>query len=185
MTLYFCRWHESYGALEQDYNNLKKSNSDLNTEYTELGSDYSKLDTDYTHIWEDYLALHMLACDAVFPRPRFTQSPHTHKSIDMTTVKIIQHRLFTLMDSDEDGVISEGDVNTWVDTHIQLGTLDRYKIVRRKFEGKYVEAEFPAQEDWQLCEFVVERVWGMLKEMFSPQSQDARWKVNGPASDMS
>jgi len=93
----------------------------------------------------------------------------------MTHIKVIQHRLFNLMDADGDGVLSEEDVNTWIDSHLKAGTIDRDEVMRRKFEGSD-QTDLETQPDWQLCGWVVEQLWQMLREMFAPQSQDPRWK---------
>ena len=47
--------------------------------------------------------------------------------------------------------------------------------MRRKFEGSDL-TDMESQPDWQLCGWVVEQMWQMLREMFAPQSQDPRWK---------
>ena len=155
LFLLLCRWHSAYSGLQIELTDLKKSHAGLKAENSELETEFGD---SYTSLWTNYLSMHMLACDTIFPRPRFTKSPHTRKAINMSHVKIVQHRLFNLMDSDEDGIISEEDVNAWMDTHIRVGTIERVDVVRRKFEGKYAKAKFPGQEDWQLCKFVVEKV---------------------------
>jgi hypothetical protein len=142
----------------------------------------AQLQGDFARVWVDFLALHMVASDAVTcsqrpygAQPRFAVSPHTHHSIDMTHIKVIQHRLFNLMDADGDGLLSEEDVIIWVDSHLKAGTIDRDEVMRRKFEGSD-QTELETQPDWQLRGWVVERLWQMLREMFAPQSQDPRWK---------
>ena len=102
----------------------------------------AQLQGDFARVWVDLLALQMVALDAVTcsqrpngAQPRFPRSPHTRHSVDMTHIKVIQHRLFNLMDADGDGVLSEEDVTTWVGSHLKAGTIDRDEVMRRKFEG--------------------------------------------------
>ena len=162
------RWRAGYAKLHKTY--------------TSQTQHLTQLQADFTRAWADLLALHMVASDAVTcsqrpdgAQPRFARSPHTRNSVDMTHIKIIQHRLFNLMDADGDGVLSEEDVNLWVDSHLKAGTIDRDEVMRRKFEGSD-QTELETQPDWQLCGWVVEQLWQMLREMFAPQSQDPRWK---------
>ncbi len=42
------------------------------------------------------------------------------------------------------------------------------------FKGPH-QTELETQPDRQLCGWVVEQLWRMLREMFAPQSQDSRW----------
>ena len=162
------RWRAGYAKLHKSY--------------TSQTQHLTQLQADFARVWADLLALHMVASDAVTcsqrpngAQPRFARSPHTRNSVDMTHIKIIQHRLFNLMDADGDGVLSEEDVNLWVDSHLKAGTIDRDEVMRRKFEGSD-QTELETQPDWQLCGWVVEQLWQMLREMFAPQSQDPRWK---------
>ena len=167
---YHCvfRWQAGYAKLHKTFTSQKQH--------------LEQLQGDFTRIWVDLLALQMVASDAVTcsqrpngAQPRFARSPHTRHSIDMTHIKIIQHRLFNLMDADGDGVLSEEDVNTWASSHLKAGTIDRNEVMRRKFEGSDL-TEMETQPDWQLCGWVVKQMWQMLREMFAPQSQDPRWK---------
>ena len=162
------RWQAGYAKLHKTY--------------TSQTQHLAQLQADFTRVWVDLLALQMVASDAVTcsqrpggAQPRFARSPHTQDSIDMTHIKVIQHRLFNLMDADGDGVLSEEDVNMWVDSHLKAGTIDRDEVMQRKFEGSDL-TELETQPDWQLRGWVVERLWQMLREMFAPQSQDPRWK---------
>ncbi len=162
------RWRAGYAKLHKSY--------------TSQTQHLTQLQADFARVWADLLALHMVASDAVTcsqrpngAQPRFARSPHTRNSVDMTHIKVIQHRLFNLMDADGDGVLSEEDVNLWVDLHLKAGTIDRDEVMRRKFEGSD-QTELETQPDWQLCGWVVEQLWQMLREMFAPQSQDPRWK---------
>lgn len=50
------------------------------------------------------------------------------------------------------------------------------RFFEASLRGGYDEAEQGPQADWQLCEWVVEQLLAMLKEMFAPQSLDPRWK---------
>jgi len=162
------RWQAGYAKLHKTF--------------TSQGQHLAQLQGDFTRVWVDLLALQMVASDAVTcsqrpngAQPRFARSPHTRHSIDMTHIKIIQHRLFNLMDADGDGVLSEEDVNTWASSHLKAGTIDRNEVMWRKFEGSDL-TDMETQPDWQLCGWVVEQTWQMLREMFTPQSQDPRWK---------
>ena len=162
------RWQAGYAKLDKVY--------------THQAQHLAQLQGDFARVWNNLLALQMVALDAVTcsqrpngAQPRFAWSPHTRNSVDMTHINIIQHRLFNLMDADRDGVLSEEDVNTWVDSHLKAGTIDRAEVMRRKFEASDL-TNLETQPDWQLCGWVVERVWQMLREMFAPHSQDSGWK---------
>ena len=161
------RWRAGYAKLHETY--------------TSKARHLAQLQGDFARVWADLLALQMVALDAVTcsqrpngAQPRFAQSPHTCHSVDMTHITVIQHRLFNLMDADRDGVLSEEDVKTWVDSHLKAGTIDRAEVMRRKFEGSDL-TDLDTQPDWQLCGWVVEQVWPLLREMFAPHSQDPRW----------
>jgi hypothetical protein len=154
----------------------------LHKAHTSQAQHLAQLQGDFVRVWADLLALQMVALDAVTcsqrlngAQPRFALSPYTGQSVDMTHIQIIQHRLFNLMDADRDGVLSMEDVNTWVDSHLKAGTIDRNEVMQRKFEGSDL-TDLETQPDWQLCGWVVGKVWQMLREMFAPHSQDPGWK---------
>ena len=169
--------------LEADHDQLKEQHALLTNKHSELQKDCSELIAAHTHTWTDALALQMVAWDATTcslqplgPRPRFTPSPQTGMSVDVTHMKIIQHRLFNLMDSDRDGIFSEEDLVTWVNSHIRMGTVARQDILRSMTDGGNREAEQGTRADWQLCEWLVDKVWGVLTEMFAPKSHASTWK---------
>ncbi|DBB00816.1 TPA: hypothetical protein ACH3X1_000745 [Trebouxia sp. C0004] len=174
--------HRKIRELEAQESGWRAGYARLHKTYTNQSQHLAQLQADFARVWADLLALHMVASDAVTcsqrpngAQPRFARSPHTSNSVDMTHIKVIQHRLFNLMDADGDGVLSEEDVNMWADSHLKAGTMDRDEVMRRKFEGSD-QTDLETQPDWQLCGWVVEQLWQMLREMFAPQSQDPRWK---------
>ncbi|KAA6422652.1 MAG: hypothetical protein FRX49_07512 [Trebouxia sp. A1-2] len=174
--------HRKIKELEAKDSGWRAGYAKLHKTFTSQAQHLAQLQGDFARVWADLLALQMVASDAVTcsqrpsgAQPRFARSPHTLNSVDMTHIKVIQHRLFNLMDADGDGVLSEEDVTTWVDSHLKAGTIDRDEVMRRKFEGSD-QTELETQPDWQLCSWVVEQIWRMLREMFAPQSQDPRWK---------
>ena len=169
--------------LEVDHDQLKEQHALLTKKNSELQQDSSQLVAAHINTWTDAVALQMVAWDATTcsqqplgPRPRLTPSPQTGMSVDVTHIKVIQHRLFNLLDSDRDGVFSEEDLVTWVNSHIRMGTVARQDILRSMTDGGYREAEMGPRADWQLCEWLVERVWGVLTEMFAPNSHASTWK---------
>ena len=169
--------------LEADHDQLKEQHTLLTKKHSELQKDASELIAAHRHTWTDSLALQMVAWDATTcslqplgPRPRLTPSPQTGMSVDVTHIKVIQHRLFNLLDSDQDGIFSEEDLVTWVNSHIRMGTVAWQDILRSMTDGGYRQAEQGTRADWQLCEWLVERVWGVLTEMFAPNSHASTWK---------
>lgn len=159
--------------------------SSLETANQDLQRRHHKLKCEAADVWEDKLALFMLSWDALHcshhpdsPHPRLAISPYTNKRFDMTHAKVVQHRLFNLMDCDGDGVLGEEDVNCWVELHVKMGSISRQEVITEKFKGRKLnEAEFRRQDDWELREWVAEKIWAMLREIFAPQSQDPRWQV--------
>ncbi|KAA6422651.1 MAG: hypothetical protein FRX49_07511 [Trebouxia sp. A1-2] len=162
--------HRKIKELEAQDSGWRAGYAKLHKTFTSQAQHLAQLQGDFARVWADLLALQMVASDAVTcsqrpggAQPRFARSPHTRNSVDMTHIKVIQHRMFNLMDGDGDGVLSEEDVTTWVDSHLKAGTIDRQEVMRRKFEGSD-QTELETQPDWQLCLWVVEQMWRMLRE---------------------
>ena len=43
-------------------------------------------------------------------------------------------------------------------------------------DGDNRQAKQGPRADWQLCDWLVEKVWGVLTEMFAPNSHASTWK---------
>ena len=173
-----CRYRKQEVALRNYIATLTASCDEL------------KQETDM--IWEDLTSLHMLAWDALncMQQPegqkgRYVKSAHSGESVEVTHLKILQHRLFIAMDVDQNGVISQSDVTTWLDRHVRLGSLEREIARRQQLKHKPSRrggrgpdgGNIGGETGQPVREWLQDKVWGLLREVFAPASHQPDWQV--------
>ena len=160
--------------------------ADLISDKHDLSTSYKQLKEQYTIAWEHLLAVHMLACDALHSsdgsggsRPKYAVSPFTGKKVELTHNKVVQCRLFNLLDADSDGVISLADVGAWLKDLLTVGSVSYQGIQKQmlRAKGSHIEAVIDSPTHMQLFMWLQGRVWDLLREGFAPQSSHPSWQV--------
>ena len=83
-------------------------------------------------------------------------------------------------------MISQSDVTTWLDRHVRLGSLEREIARRQQLKHKSSRSSgrsggggdsIGVETVQQIRDWLQDKVWGLLREVFAPASHQPDWQV--------